>query len=131
VVDNTFASPYLQRPLELGADVVMHSTTKYCAGVHLPPGLGRRLAFQFDQSGRCLAVKSGSGSSVAGPGCDVCRGTRRLEARLPLHFRPTYRCSNRSAGIHPDLSYNCDTVAWWSAPSRSGLTRKHRKPSDP
>ncbi len=32
VVDNTFASPYLQRPLELGADVVMHSTTKYLGG---------------------------------------------------------------------------------------------------
>ena len=32
VVDNTFATPALQRPLELGADVVMHSTTKYCGG---------------------------------------------------------------------------------------------------
>ena len=32
VVDNTFASPYLQQPLALGADVVMHSTTKYCGG---------------------------------------------------------------------------------------------------
>src|SRR5215471_3963088 len=32
VVDNTFASPYLQRPLELGADVVVHSTTKYLGG---------------------------------------------------------------------------------------------------
>lgn len=34
VVDNTFASPYFQRPLELGADVVLHSTTKYIAGHH-------------------------------------------------------------------------------------------------
>src|SRR5207245_5692627 len=32
VVDNTFATPYLQRPLELGADVVLHSTTKYLGG---------------------------------------------------------------------------------------------------
>ena len=32
VVDNTFASPYLQQPLTLGADVVVHSTTKYAAG---------------------------------------------------------------------------------------------------
>ena len=32
VVDNTFATPYLQRPLELGADVVVHSTTKYLGG---------------------------------------------------------------------------------------------------
>src|SRR6185312_803123 len=32
VVDNTFATPYLQLPLALGADVVVHSTTKYCGG---------------------------------------------------------------------------------------------------
>ena len=32
MVDNTFASPYLQQPLTLGADVVLHSTTKYCGG---------------------------------------------------------------------------------------------------
>ena len=32
VVDNTFATPYLQRPLELGADLVVHSTTKYLGG---------------------------------------------------------------------------------------------------
>ena len=32
VVDNTFATPYLQRPLELGADVVLHSMTKYLGG---------------------------------------------------------------------------------------------------
>ena len=32
IVDNTFATPYLQQPLELGADVVVHSTTKYCGG---------------------------------------------------------------------------------------------------
>ena len=32
IVDNTFASPYLQRPLDLGADVVLHSTTKYIGG---------------------------------------------------------------------------------------------------
>lgn len=34
VVDNTFASPFLQRPIELGADIVLHSTTKYIAGHH-------------------------------------------------------------------------------------------------
>ena len=32
VIDNTFASPYLQRPLEMGVDVVLHSTTKYLSG---------------------------------------------------------------------------------------------------
>ena len=40
VVDNTFASPYLQQPLTLGADVVVHSTTKYCGG-RTPPSSRR------------------------------------------------------------------------------------------
>ena len=44
VVDNTFATPVLQRPLELGADVVMHSTTKYCGG-------------HSDVQGGCLTFK--------------------------------------------------------------------------
>ena len=44
VVDNTFATPVLQRPLELGADVVLHSTTKYCAG-------------HSDAQGGCLVLK--------------------------------------------------------------------------
>ena len=44
VVDNTFATPVLQRPLELGADVVMHSTTKYCGG-------------HSDVQGGCLVFK--------------------------------------------------------------------------
>ncbi len=38
VVDNTFASPYLQRPVELGADIVLHSTTKYLGGHSRPRG---------------------------------------------------------------------------------------------
>ena len=44
VVDNTFATPVLQRPLELGADVVLHSTTKYCGG-------------HSDVQGGCLVLK--------------------------------------------------------------------------
>src|SRR5262249_49156245 len=45
LVDNTFASPVLQRPLALGADVVLHSTTKYCGG-------------HSDVVGGCLVVKA-------------------------------------------------------------------------
>ena len=60
VVDNTFASPYLQRPIALGADVVVHSTTKYLGGhsdvvggalVVADAGLGERLAFQQNATG--------------------------------------------------------------------------------
>ena len=41
VVDNTFASPYLQQPLDLGADLVLHSATKYLGG-HSDVVMGRR-----------------------------------------------------------------------------------------
>src|SRR6202034_1473908 len=60
VVDSTFASPYLQRPLSLGADVVVHSTTKYLGGhsdvvggalVVADAGLGERLAFHQNAMG--------------------------------------------------------------------------------
>src|SRR3712207_9028473 len=58
VVDNTFASPYLQRPLTLGADVVVHSTTKYLGGhsdvvggalVTRDAALGERLAYRSEE----------------------------------------------------------------------------------
>jgi cystathionine gamma-synthase len=60
LVDNTFASPYLQNPLALGADAVIHSTTKYLGGhsdvvggavVVADPALGVRLAFQQNATG--------------------------------------------------------------------------------
>ncbi len=88
VVDNTFASPYLQRPLALGADVVVHSTTKYLGGhsdvvggalVAADPGLGERLAFHQNAIG-----------AVAGPfdAWLTLRGTRTLAVRMDRH------CSN-------------------------------------
>jgi cystathionine gamma-synthase len=64
VVDNTFASPYLQRPLTLGADVVVHSTTKYLGGhsdvvggalVTRDAGLGERLAYNHNAMGAVAA----------------------------------------------------------------------------
>jgi cystathionine gamma-synthase len=60
VVDNTFATPYLQRPLTLGADVVVHSTTKYLGGhsdvvggalITRDAGLGERLAYNHNAMG--------------------------------------------------------------------------------
>ena len=61
VVDNTFAAPYLQQPLALGADVVVHSTTKYCGGhsdvvggalVVADDGLGRGARLPPERHGR-------------------------------------------------------------------------------
>ncbi|MEJ5239719.1 MAG: cystathionine gamma-synthase [Anaerolineales bacterium] len=84
-VDNTFATPYLQRPLELGADLVVHSTTKYLGGhsdviggaiVVKEEGLYRRLAFLQNAVG-----------AVPGPmDCFlVLRGIKTLPLRMERH----------------------------------------------
>src|SRR5215472_7981872 len=85
VVDNTFASPYLQQPLTLGADIVVHSTTKYCGGhsdvlggalVVSDPGLGEQLAYHQNAMG-----------AVAGPfdAWLTLRGLRTLAVRMERH----------------------------------------------
>jgi cystathionine gamma-synthase len=85
VVDNTFASPYLQQPLALGADVVVHSTTKYLGGhsdvvggalVVADPGLGDELTFHQNALG-----------SVPGPfdAWLTLRGVKTLGVRMERH----------------------------------------------
>ncbi|HEY7857897.1 MAG TPA: cystathionine gamma-synthase [Candidatus Nanopelagicales bacterium] len=85
VVDNTFASPYLQQPLLLGADVVVHSTTKYLGGhsdvvggglVANDPELGERLAYHQNAMG-----------AVAGPfdAWLTLRGIKTLAVRMDRH----------------------------------------------
>ena len=85
VVDNTFASPYLQRPIALGADVVVHSTTKYLGGhsdvvggalVVADAGLGERLAFQQNATG---------GIAGAFDAWLTLRGIRTLAVRMDRH----------------------------------------------
>ncbi|MGN9784687.1 cystathionine gamma-synthase [Nonomuraea sp. ZG12] len=85
VVDNTFASPYLQQPLALGADVVVHSTTKYVGGhsdvvggalVAADRGLGDELAYHQNAMG-----------AVAGPfdAWLTLRGLKTLGVRMDRH----------------------------------------------
>ncbi|GIH99059.1 cystathionine gamma-synthase [Planobispora takensis] len=85
VVDNTFASPYLQQPLALGADIVVHSTTKYVGGhsdvvggalVAKDPELGERLAYHQNAMG-----------AVAGPfdAWLTLRGLKTLAVRMERH----------------------------------------------
>jgi cystathionine gamma-synthase len=85
VVDNTFASPYLQQPLTLGADVVVHSTTKYLGGhsdvvggalVTSSPDLAEQLAYHQNAMG-----------AVAGPfdAWLVLRGIKTLGVRMDRH----------------------------------------------
>jgi len=103
VVDNTFASPYLQQPLAMGADVVVHSTTKYLGGhsdviggglVVADPELGDRLAYHQNAMG-----------SVPGPWDSwlVLRGIKTLGVRMDRH------CSNAKAIVdlltsHPSVT---------------------------
>ncbi|GAA1580427.1 cystathionine gamma-synthase [Kribbella hippodromi] len=85
VVDNTFASPYLQQPLELGADVVVHSTTKYMGGhsdvvggalIVRDAGLAEKIGFHQNAIG-----------AVAGPfdAWLVLRGIKTLGVRMDRH----------------------------------------------
>jgi cystathionine gamma-synthase len=103
VVDNTFASPYLQQPLALGADVVVHSTTKYIGGhsdvvggalVVADAALGERAAFLQNASG-----------AVPGPfdAWLTLRGAKTLGVRMDRHCANAARVAAMLAG-HPGVS---------------------------
>ncbi len=85
VVDNTFASPYLQQPLELGADVVVHSTTKYCGG-HSDV-IGGALVVRDPELGDELAYHQNAMGAVAGPfdAWLTLRGLKTLAVRMERH----------------------------------------------
>jgi len=103
VVDNTFASPYLQQPLALGADAVVHSTTKYLGGhsdvvggavVVTDPALGERLAFLQNTTG-----------GVAGPfdAWLTLRGVKTLAVRMDQHSRNAARVADMLTS-HPAVT---------------------------
>ncbi|MFT3874386.1 MAG: cystathionine gamma-synthase [Nocardioides sp.] len=85
VVDNTFASPYLQQPLTLGADVVVHSTTKYCGG-HSDV-IGGALVVRDLELAEQIAFHQNSIGAVAGPFDSwlVLRGLKTLAVRMDRH----------------------------------------------
>ena len=85
VVDNTFATPYLQQPLSLGADVVLHSTTKYLGG-HSDV-VGGFLATNDDAISERLAFLQKSLGAVPGPFDSwlVLRGVKTLAVRMEKH----------------------------------------------
>ncbi len=91
VVDNTFATPYLQQPLSLGADVVLHSTTKYLGG-HSDV-VGGFLATDDDGISERLAFLQKSLGAVPGPFDSwlVLRGVKTLAVRMEKH------CENAAA----------------------------------
>jgi len=85
VVDNTFASPYLQQPLTLGADVVVHSTTKYCGG-HSDV-VGGALVVRDHELAEKIGFHQNSIGGVAGPFDSwlVLRGLKTLAVRMERH----------------------------------------------
>lgn len=85
VVDNTFATPYLQRPLEYGADVVVHSTTKYLGG-HSDVVGGFVATSNEDLEARFAYIQNAVGA-VPGPfDCYLTlRGTKTLAVRMDRH----------------------------------------------
>jgi cystathionine beta-lyase/cystathionine gamma-synthase len=103
VVDNTFATPYLQRPLEMGADLVLHSTTKYLGGhsdvvggalVTADPDLHERLRFLQNAVG-----------PVPGPfdAYLVLRGLKTLAVRMERHCGNAATVAEFLAG-HPGVA---------------------------
>jgi len=85
VIDNTFASPYLQQPLLLGADVVVHSTTKYLGG-HSDV-VGGALVVGDAELGEQLAYHQNAMGAIAGPFDSwlVMRGIKTLGVRMDRH----------------------------------------------
>ncbi len=85
IVDNTFATPYLQQPLALGADVVVHSTTKYCGG-HSDV-VGGALVVNDDALAEQLRFHQNAIGGIAGPfdAWLVLRGLRTLSVRMERH----------------------------------------------
>ena len=84
-VDNTFATPYLQRPLELGADIVMHSVTKYLGG-HSDVIMGALVTKDQKLADEIYRIQNSSGA-VTGPMDSflVLRGIKTLHLRMQRH----------------------------------------------
>lgn len=115
VVDNTFASPYLQRPLELGADVVMHSTTKYIGG-HSDVVGGVVVTDDEDLDGELLFLQGGVGA-VPSPfdAYLAYRGVKTLGVRMDRH------CANAQAVAEfLDSRDEVHTVAYPGLPGHPG-----------
>ena len=106
-VDNTFATPYLQQPLDLGADIVMHSATKYLGG-HSDLVMGALIVKDQDLAKKLYFIQNASGA-ICGPqdAFLALRGIKTLHVRMQRH------CENGKvvAGFlksHPKI----ETVYW-------------------
>jgi cystathionine gamma-synthase len=115
VVDNTFATPYLQLPLDLGADAVLHSTTKYVGG-HSDV-VGGFVGTNDDRLAEQLYFLQKSLGAVPGPFDSwlVLRGLKTLAVRMRQH------CENaRRVAVFLDGHPAVDRVFWPGLPSHPG-----------
>jgi cystathionine beta-lyase/cystathionine gamma-synthase len=103
VVDNTFASPYVQRPLALGADIVLHSTTKFLNGHSDSVGGVVVVAHQDDED--WLRFVQNAAGAILGPMDSwlVLRGTKTLPIRMERTNANTLRIAEFLAG-HPRVT---------------------------
>jgi cystathionine gamma-lyase len=103
VVDNTFATPYLQRPLALGADIVVHSTTKYLAGHN--DVIGGALVTDDASLNEELKFFQNAVGAVPGPqDCFlVLRGVKTLSLRMERHCENAQRIAE-SLAKHPAVT---------------------------
>jgi cystathionine gamma-synthase len=103
VIDNTFASPYLQRPLVLGADAVVHSATKYLGG-HSDV-VGGAIVVRDAELAERLAFTQNSTGAVAGPfdAWLTLRGVKTLAVRMERHCANAVRIADMLCG-HPGVS---------------------------
>jgi cystathionine gamma-lyase len=103
VCDNTFLSPYFQRPLELGIDVVMHSTTKYING-HSDVVGGALITARPDLAERIGFLQNATGSAQAPFECFlVLRGVKTLAVRMEAHNANALRIAHYLEA-HPKIA---------------------------
>ena len=87
MIDNTFMSPYLQRPLDLGVDIVIHSATKFLGG-HSDVLGGAAVTRSQELASRIYFVQNGFGTVLGPQDCWlVLRGIKTLKARMELQQR--------------------------------------------
>lgn len=111
-VDNTFATPYLQQPLNLGADIVMHSATKYLGG-HSDVVMGALIVNDDALAERLYFIQNASGA-VCGPMDSflTLRGIKTLHVRMQRHCENGKRIAAYLEG-HPKI----EKVYWPGLPS--------------
>jgi cystathionine beta-lyase len=106
-VDNTFATPYLQNPLDLGADMVMHSVTKYLGG-HSDVVMGALVCNDDDLATEMYRIQNSSGAVTAPMDSFlVLRGIKTLHLRMQRHCENGEKIA-RYLQTHPKV----DKVYW-------------------